>query len=204
MSLVPDGFDPELTLSTKDSDVIKLRRSIGVPDENFVVLYSGTLSRAKGVHHLLDLVPQAVKANERITFIFIGYGDLLDEYRNALSLYVQTGNVIFTGQISYFDLPTYFSIAALAVDPKHSSTESSAKMTLYLSASLPVVCLESPNQDLEPYVTKLSSMDEILPLIRAGALPQEPRRTFNLPSYSWEVLAEKISTTYLKLLRKTT
>jgi glycosyltransferase involved in cell wall biosynthesis len=199
LMLLPDGFDPELVVNAEFSDVTKLRQSLGIPDANLVVLYSGTLSRAKGVHNLLNLVPAAVAADSRLTFLFVGYGELLEEYRIKLSSHVTEGNVVFTGRVSYFDLPNYLTIASLAVDPKYSSTESSAKMPLYLSAGLPVVCLESPNEDLTPYVMRLNKMEDLLQFLRLGIFPQRAERTSGLSSYSWRVLASAISDAYQKL-----
>jgi glycosyltransferase involved in cell wall biosynthesis len=142
IDIINDGIDTDLfnnSLYNKDT----VKTVLNIPIQNTIILYTGSISKAKGVKELLDAIPKIIKKRKNITFIFAGYGNLEDEYKEKLKGYVKSTNVIFIGRFSYFDLPKYTIVADYAIDPKKDSSESSGKLLNYIGAGLPVICFKN-------------------------------------------------------------
>jgi glycosyltransferase involved in cell wall biosynthesis len=142
IDIINDGIDTDLfnnSLYNKDT----VKTVLNIPIQNTIILYTGSISKAKGVKELLDAIPKIIEKRKNITFIFSGYGNLEDEYKEKLKEYVKSTNVIFIGRFSYFDLPKYTIVADYAIDPKKDSSESSGKLLNYVGAGLPVICFKN-------------------------------------------------------------
>ncbi len=143
ISILQDGIDMDLFNNISGDKVAKLKERFQVPEGNKVIIYTGTINTAKGVDALLDKLPEILENNKNITFIFAGYGDLIEEYTTKLVNYIDNRKVIFAGRVNYFDLPTYLKLADFAVEPKIGSSESSGKLFNYIAGNLPVICFKS-------------------------------------------------------------
>ena len=155
IAVINDGFDSNNRRATLD-ECRALKEKLGIPPKNKVVLYTGSLTTAKGVQKYLEAISEIAKKRQDITFLFVGYGDL-----QRLS----EKNIIFTGRVSYFELYRYLSIADIAIDPKAGGSESSAKIMNYLMFGIPTVCLSVPIDDLKSYVTIISDFKELAEII---------------------------------------
>lgn len=143
IDILNDGIDDEMFKKVTIEERIKIRNEYNTPNDNIVIIYTGSMAKAKGVDELLEVLPGLIKENNRLTFVFAGYGELEDIYRNKYQKYVKNGNVIFIGRLSYFTLPKILSLADYAIDPKRDSSESSGKMFNYMAAGLPVICFKN-------------------------------------------------------------
>lgn len=143
ISILNDGVDYGLFRKVTEKEKQKLRKELSLSKDNIVFIYTGSLSIAKGVKELLDSIPEIIKEKPNYTFIFLGYGDLEKEYRKKLSNIVSSKNIIFTGEVSYFDLPRFLGAADYAIDPKQNSSESSGKMFNYMAMNLPIICFKN-------------------------------------------------------------
>jgi len=142
IDVLDDGVDTDLFQSTSyNKDIIKTE--LEIPKENMVILYTGSLSEAKGIKELFDEVPNILEKRADITFVFAGYGSLEDKYKEILSNYVKSRNIVFIGRFSYFDLPKYTIIADYAIDTKKDSSESSGKLFNYIAGNVPVICFKN-------------------------------------------------------------
>jgi len=143
IALLEDGVDSDLFRPATIEEKNEAREIFKIPQENKVILYTGSINRAKGVKELFDSIPDILERNNKITFVFAGYGDLEDEYKIKLLNYINNGNVMFTGRFSYFDLPKFLALADYAIDPKKDSSESSGKLFNYIAGGLPVICFKN-------------------------------------------------------------
>lgn len=121
----------------------KIKTELGIPAENKVIVYSGSMANAKGVGELLKVLPELLEKLNNVTFVFLGYGELVDSYRIKLRELIDQKKVVIYGRIGYFELPKYLMACDYAIDPKKASSEASGKLFNYLDAGLPVLCFEN-------------------------------------------------------------
>jgi glycosyltransferase involved in cell wall biosynthesis len=143
IDILNDGVDDDLFKETSPSERLVAQRAFGIPTDNKVILYTGSMNAAKGVKELLDAVPGILAKNNKISFAFAGYGDLENEYKEKYKNFTESKNIFFVGRFSYFDLAKYMTLADYAIDPKKNSSESSGKTFNYLSAQLPIICFKN-------------------------------------------------------------
>ena len=111
-----NNFNPQKTSSIS-------RISIGLSDDDFVIVYSGRINPEKGVSELIDAMLQ-LKDTPKIKLLIIGgtfFGNTNDEDDFIRSLKDKAksirDNIIFTGFISYEKMPDYLKLANIAVIP---------------------------------------------------------------------------------------
>lgn len=143
IAILPDAVDEELFQNVSEEKKQHLKNTLDIPKEHTVIIYSGSLTKAKGVKELLDALPDILSKNNKLTFLFAGYGDLQEPYEKKYADFITSKNIMFTGRVSYFDLPLFLSVADYAIDPKKDSSESSGKLYNYIAAGLPVICFKN-------------------------------------------------------------
>jgi len=194
ITIVEDGIR-EVGEAIDAATVASMKARFGIPPENEVVIYAGSLSKGKGVKEYLDHIPALIEAAPRTSFLFVGYGDLQEGYERAYRRYVQSGQIVFTGRVSYFDLYKYLCLADRAVDPKRESSESSAKLLGYLSQGIPTYCFRVPIRDLADYVHIISSFSDLEDALRTeptgAVVPKDV-----MDRHSWARSAEGIGRAY--------
>jgi len=121
--------------------VSELRRTLGISEEEHVVLCAGRLSREKAQADFIEAVAFLRDTNPQIRARFVIAGDGPD--RQMLTDRARTlgvdDRVIFTGQIS--DLVPFYTMATLVVLPSHS--EGSPNVLLEaMAAGLPIIATD--------------------------------------------------------------
>ena len=101
----------------------KPRTSLNLSDDDFVLLFSGRITKEKGIMELIEAMGQ-LKNFPQIKLLVIGssfYGNANNENNFAKALKQKAENIkdriIFTGYISYSQMPIYLSLADVAVIP---------------------------------------------------------------------------------------
>lgn len=109
-------FSPKEALSVS-------RNELGFSEEDFVMVYSGRINKEKGVSELIDAM-LLLKEEPRIKLMIIGstfFGNANNEDEFVHSLKEKAKpieeRIIFTGFISYENIPSYLQIADIAVIP---------------------------------------------------------------------------------------
>jgi glycosyltransferase involved in cell wall biosynthesis len=133
----------------KDSSYLQtLRRKIGIPKDDIVVIYVGSFSELQGTDILLKSIFNVVERNRNISFLLVGgkwnsgyYKSIKDSARK-LDIKKKTR---FIPSVDYFrELPAYLSLADVAVAPKRQSLQSHGKLAAYMAAGLPTVVFDIP------------------------------------------------------------
>lgn len=101
----------------------KPRTRLNLSDDDFVLLFSGRITKEKGIRELIEAMNQ-LKDFPQIKLLVIGssfYGNANNENGFAKTLKQIAENIkdciIFTGYIPYSEMPIYLSIADVAVIP---------------------------------------------------------------------------------------
>lgn len=99
------------------------RSQIGLSDDDFVMVFSGRITKEKGVSELIDAMIR-LKDHSNIKLLIIGspfYGDTAneDDFVRELKQKAEAlkGRIIFTGFIPYSEIPQYLRISDIAVIP---------------------------------------------------------------------------------------
>ena len=120
-----------------------LRRSLGFNDEDRVLVYMGSFFYFSGLIDALDEFAEVSKSSPNLKFIMIGGGEQDSELRQKVEALDLAQKVVFTGFISYNELPRYLKIADLAVNTLEPTLVANAafpnKVLQYMAAGLPVV-----------------------------------------------------------------
>jgi glycosyltransferase involved in cell wall biosynthesis len=120
-----------------------LRRSLGLKDEDRVLVYMGSFFYFSGLIGALDEFAELSMTSPNLKLLLIGGGEQDSELRQRVAALGLTEKVIFTGFVSYQDLPRYLSIADVAVNTFEPTLVANVafpnKVLQYMAAGLPVV-----------------------------------------------------------------
>ncbi len=120
------------------------RKDIDIPENNIVLVYSGSLLPSKGLPELHQVMHTLLQRRDDIHFLIIGYPTDETEYFLTKSKLRSRCSVI--GRVPYEELPAYLKIADIGIDPKAGDAgEGSGKIVNYMAAKLPVVCFDTEN-----------------------------------------------------------
>ncbi len=145
LSMLGDAVSVPSFSTVSDDAVTKIASELDIDQTKPVVMYTGGLSKIKGIDLLLDAIPKVLESAPDTQFVIIGYPDI--DRCKAIVKNLNVHNAVrFPGRVNYFDLPTYLRLADIAIDPKPSGAgEASGKLLNYMAAGLPVVAFDSVN-----------------------------------------------------------
>jgi len=119
----------------------EIRKTLGLDQNHQVILYMGSFFYFSGLPEFVREFAKRASGNQRL--VLIGGGEQERELRKLVSELDVDEKVIFTGFVSFGDLPRYLSAADVAINTMHRSLVSNAalpnKVIQYLAAGLPVV-----------------------------------------------------------------
>ena len=140
ISVVPSGISLEqhqkrLTPEQRQEK----RRSLGIRDDQQVLLNLGRLGTEKNLGELVELFAEALKTNENLVFLIVGDGPAREDLeRQAKELGISDA-VIFTGMVEPTEVQDYYQLADVFVSPSTSQTQG----LTYIEAAangLPLLC----------------------------------------------------------------
>ena len=136
---------PPLDLShfQNSSRDLALRSALGIADFDQVIVYMGSFFYFSGLRDAIDEFAKASKTSSNLKFLLVGGGEQDSELRQRVVALGLTEKVIFTGFVSYQDLPRYLRIADVAVNTLEPTLVANVafpnKVLQYMAAGLPVV-----------------------------------------------------------------
>jgi glycosyltransferase involved in cell wall biosynthesis len=126
--------------SSRDSG---LRSSLGFAESDKVFVYMGSFFYFSGLMDALDEFATISSGDPRLRFLLIGGGEQDSELRQKVEKLGLSEKVVFTGFVSYEDLPKYLKVADIAVNTLQPTLVANVafpnKVLQYMAASLPVV-----------------------------------------------------------------
>lgn len=121
----------------------RVRQDLGIPDGNDVLLFSGKLSRRKGVDILLNAVKALPEADrERITLLYLGDGALRKELE-GLAAQTPPVDVRFVGFKPQKEISPYFHAADVLVLPSVQGETWGLVVNDALHHGLPVIASQN-------------------------------------------------------------
>jgi glycosyltransferase involved in cell wall biosynthesis len=136
---------PPLDLSHfhKSSRDLALRSALGITEGDRVIVYMGSFFYFSGLSDALNEFANVSKSSPNLKFLLVGGGEQDSELRQRVSALGLSEKVIFTGFVSYADLPRYLKVADVAVNTLEPTLVANVafpnKVLQYMAAGLPVV-----------------------------------------------------------------
>ncbi|VAW52956.1 hypothetical protein MNBD_GAMMA05-1891 [hydrothermal vent metagenome] len=190
------------------SDGSSLRQSLALPANKRIIIYTGALLEAKGLHTLCETMLQAKQRKLNSHFLLIGYP--IEDVRFFCEKHRLKDSCTIVGRVAYEQLGDYLNLADIALEPKLSeSGEASGKLLNYMEAGLPVVCFDtaSNRQILGEggyYAEAESLIDEIEVVIAEPDIANkrgEAGKARVRQDFSWDMAGEKVQNVYNSCLQ---
>ena len=149
MMSLPMGVNPELFSSKKDGS--KMREKYNLSDAE-VILYTGTMDKLRELSIIIHAFSKVREHKDNVKLLMVGDGnDKLNLEKLADGLGIKE-DVIFTGQVPYFDVPYFIAAADVCLCPVPPlsiyKVSSPTKMFEYMVMGKPVVANEEiPEQN---------------------------------------------------------
>ncbi len=204
---IPNGVDlNRFSLSTSAQKKI-LRKSLGLPLDGLIVIFSGRLDPEKRVNHLIDIWPSILARHSDASLLILGVGSEAERLRETAGK-----NIIFKGSV--LDTAPYLQSADVFVLP--SATEGLSNSLLEaLSVGLPCVAtavggtpdvvihnengmLISPDN---PDALRISLIDLLSDSSKRERLGKASRELIR-SKYSLENTADRLSDLYRQLTKR--
>lgn len=140
ISVVPSGISLEQHHQRLSPERRRqMRQSLGIGEDDRVMLNLGRLGGEKNLGELMDLFAQARKHNDKLKFLIVGDGPAREDLqRQALRLGVAE-HVIFTGMVDPSQVQNYYQLGDIFVSASTSETQG----LTYIEAAangLPLLC----------------------------------------------------------------
>lgn len=121
------------------------------------IMYAGTLSHTKGVHLLVEALPEVLMQYPDVTLILVGSGPSELPLRRLTRDVGVEDRVVFVGRTSHAEMPKYLSLADVVVLPS-------------LNEGLPRILLEALASGLPVVATSVGGIPEVVNDGRTGLL----------------------------------
>ena len=102
--IAPNGFNPDIFSKIPRE---KARKSLGYPEDAFIISFVGAFVERKGVKRLSEAIDRLQREHGDIYSIFIGSGREMPECKN----------ILFQGKIAHDNIPTYLCASNVFVLP---------------------------------------------------------------------------------------
>jgi 1,2-diacylglycerol 3-alpha-glucosyltransferase len=140
--IIPTGIEIERFYKENyDKKEIKdLKLSIGLKEEDFVIMFVGRLGKEKNVDFLIKNHHSVVKHNKNAKLVIIGHGPDADSFHKLTLKEKIDSNIIFTGKVPWEDISKYYQFADIFTTASKSETQGLTVIEA-IAASVPVVCI---------------------------------------------------------------
>jgi glycosyltransferase involved in cell wall biosynthesis len=119
------------------------RSSLGFAESDKVIVYMGSFFYFSGLMDALDEFADSSPGDPSLKFLLIGGGKQDSELRQKVEKLGLSEKVVFTGFVSYSDLPKYLKVADIAVNTLEPTLVANVafpnKVLQYMASGLPVV-----------------------------------------------------------------
>lgn len=124
-----------------NKDRSQMRTNMSIDQDSFVATYMGSLFSFSGLLQVVADFSKLSEASDRL--VIIGGGEIENELRKRVKELKVESRVIFTGVISYDELPGYLSISDTLINPFESTLVTNLalphKVLQYLAIGIPTI-----------------------------------------------------------------
>ena len=144
--VIPTGIDlvPFSSSNFSNEDKLNLRKSLGINEEDNVIIFLGRVAEEKSIDVILDNMPSVFKELPNTKFLIVGDGPSKTDLENQAQKLNISDKVIFTGKIPWNDVPKYYNIADIFLNASLTETQGLTFLEA-MAAGLPIIAKYAPN-----------------------------------------------------------
>lgn len=148
--IIPTGIETERFYQENidEKEVNNLRNILGVTKKDFTILFVGRLAEEKNVKFLIHSQKKLVKKHNNIKLIIVGDGPDKEEYEKYSKELGIEKNVIFTGKVSWKDMPYYYQVADIFATASKTETQGLTVIEAMASNTVPVCMRDEAFQSM--------------------------------------------------------
>lgn len=144
--VIPTGIDikPFHKSNFKDQDRKNLKASLGIKDDEKIIIFLGRVGEEKSIDVVMDNMPAVFKSIPNAKFLVVGDGPSKPDLEKQAEKLGIKDKVIFTGKIPWQDVPKYYNIADVFVNASLTETQGLTFIEA-MAAGLPIIARYAPN-----------------------------------------------------------
>ena len=184
-------------------EVAQLRQQLA-PDNETIILYTGTMEAYQGIDLLLESARHVVKQQAQVKYVLVGGNPKqIQQMRELAALLGIEQNTCFLGQRPVAEMPVFMEAADILVSPRKDGKNTPLKIYSYLKSGKPIVATEilTHTQVLNADVAVLTANNPAAFAEGTLKLMQAPQLRQQLAANALRLSAEKYS--YDAYLEKT-
>lgn len=140
INIIPTGieverFFPENIDSKKLS---KLKRDLNIGKKDFIIIFVGRLAVEKNIEFLLESQRELLNTYKNIKLLIVGDGPAREKYEKLANELNIINNIIFTGKVSWQEIPYYYNCADLFATASTSETQGLTVLEAMASRVVPL------------------------------------------------------------------
>ena len=141
INIIPTGIEVERFYkeNVDSKEVSNLRKSLNLTKKDFVILFVGRLAEEKNVEFLLNAHHDLSKVDENIKLLIVGDGPDKEKYEKEVKDMQEEKNILFTGKVSWNDMPYYYHISDVFATASKTETQGLTVIEAMASNVVPVV-----------------------------------------------------------------
>lgn len=123
IGLVPNTVELDFSKNVDKTEVLNLKKTLGIPEHGIVILAMGRMVYVKGFSYLLKAFKKILTGNSNVFLVLAGGGVLYEDLKREAENLGIAENVRMPGAAMRSDVPLYFGIADIFVVPsiRHES-----------------------------------------------------------------------------------
>jgi glycosyltransferase involved in cell wall biosynthesis len=202
ISIIPGAADTQRFHLSNDREALK--KSLGIPEKQTIVLTVRRLVNRMGLMQLLDAWKEVVQVHPHVVLLIGGKGPLLEELRIRIQQHGLGTSVKLLGYISDEDLPRLYQAADLFVVPTQSLEGFGLISVEAMASGLPVIATPVGGsreilQSFRPEMLFLSEKSEDMAEGLIRLLNQKEQwptaeecRSHIMANYTWEQVVNQV------------
>ncbi len=148
--VVENGIDFELF---KPRDKKECREQLGLPQDEFIILYAGGFEEVKRLPWMLEIFAEFVENGVTATLVLVGEGPQAEQLRELVRKKKLEESVVFRGSVAHSKLSEYYNAADVFLLTSRSEGGSPPRGALEaMACNTPVISIKQKDSD---YIGKL-------------------------------------------------
>lgn len=144
--IIPTGIDikPFSKNNFSIEEKNKLKESLGIKKNEKVILFLGRIAEEKSIDVIMNNMPTIFRTLPDTKFLICGVGPSTEKLKEQAKKLDIENKVIFTGKISWEDVPKYYNLGDVFVNASITETQGLTFIEA-MASSLPIVAKFAPN-----------------------------------------------------------
>ena len=140
INIIPTGIEVERFFEENNNpkDIEELRKSLHISKKDFIILFVGRLAEEKNVEFLIESQKRLSQKHSNIKLVIVGDGPDKEKYEKYADSLGLADNVLFTGKVSWDDMPYYYQMATVFATASKTETQGLTVIEAMASNVVPV------------------------------------------------------------------